>query len=224
MSSPRPRATRVSAADVAGDEEHTNASDALDGDGDTTNRDSDAISPADIAEEFYRIALSLRHSARHCMEPEGDASLRPLSLPRMRLLHVIAESGAQPLRMRDLSVALGVTARNVTTIVDGLERDGFLVRRPDATDRRAILLELTEFGRAHIARMYELQIRMSERLFAPLDTDERRVFMRLLGKISAGAEAFPPVELSHHALVRDGDTGTDQRRGRGRRYAPAEGQ
>lgn len=200
MSSPRSRTTHVSAANATDPEDAT-------------------ISPADIAEEFYRIALSLRHSARHCMEPEGDASLRPLSLPRMRLLHVIAESGAQRLRMRDLSEALGVTARNVTTIVDGLEHDGFVVRRPDATDRRATLLELTAFGQAHIARMYELQIRMSERLFAPLDADERRVFMRLLEKIRAGAEALSPGGLPPHAAPkneRSDDTAMGQRRGRRR--------
>ena len=212
MSSPRSRTTHISAADATDPHDATNTTAAA------------AISPADIGEEFYRIALSLRHSARHCMEPEGDASLRPLSLARMRLLHVIAESGAQPLRMRDLSVALGVTARNITTIVDGLEHEGFVVRRPDATDRRATLLELTEFGLAHIAQMHELQIRMSERLFAPLDADERCVFMRLLGKIRAGAEALPSVELPYHPEVRVDDAEMGNRRGRGQRYAPAEGQ
>ncbi|MGH2487754.1 MAG: MarR family winged helix-turn-helix transcriptional regulator [Ktedonobacterales bacterium] len=143
--------------------------------------------------------------------------MRSLSVPRMRLLHVIAESGAQRLRMRDLSTALGVTARNVTTIVDGLEREGFLVRRRDTTDRRAILLELTEFGHAHIARTYELQIRMSERLFAPLDPGERCVFMRLLEKIRCGADALQPVELSQRVAPQTADTDLGAHRGRGRR-------
>ena len=55
-------------------------------------------------------------------------------------------SHAEPgrVRMGDLSSALGVTARNITTIVDALEREGLLMRKPDPTDRRAILLELTE--------------------------------------------------------------------------------
>ena len=94
------------------------------------------------------------------------------------------------MRMRDLSTALGVTARNITTIVDGLERDGFVQRRPDTGDRRAILIELTEFGQSHIARMHEFGIRMSERLFAPLNAEERREFLRLLMKIRSAA-GFP---------------------------------
>ena len=85
--------------------------------------------------------------------------------------------------MRDLSAALGVTPRNVTTIVDGLEHEGFLIRKDDPSDRRAFLIELTDFGRAHMSRMHEFGIRMSERIFAPLNARERQEFMRLLRKV-----------------------------------------
>ena len=156
----------------------------------STNGAGDAISPADLSEEFYRVALLLRHSARQCVKPEGDAALRLLSVPRMRLLHALSESGAQRLRMHELSTALGVTPRNVTTIMDGLEHEGFLTRRRDPADRRAIFIELTDFGRAHIAGMHELGIRMGERIFAPLDTRERQEFLRLLLKIRRAA-GFP---------------------------------
>lgn len=145
------------------------------------------ISPVELSEEFYRIALLLRHSARQCMEPEGDAAMRLLTAPRMRLLHVLSESGATRLRMRDLSLALGVTPRNVTTIVDGLEHEGFIIRRRDPDDRRAILIELTDFGQSHMAHMHELGMRMGERIFAPLDPRERQEFRRLLRKIRRAA-------------------------------------
>jgi DNA-binding MarR family transcriptional regulator len=62
-----------------------------------------------------------------------------LSGPRLRLLLAVEEVGR--LRMGDLAEDLGITARTVTTLVDALEREGLLVRLPDPTDRRAILLE-----------------------------------------------------------------------------------
>jgi len=89
-------------------------------------------------------------------------------------------------RMGDLAEALGVTARNVTTIVDGLEREGLLARRADPTDRRAILLELTEKGRAHVEQLHALQRDLAEHMFAALSTEERRQLMHLLGKIRVG--------------------------------------
>ena len=90
---------------------------------------------------------------------------------------------------------LGVTARNVTTIVDGLEREGLLARTPDPDDRRAILLQLTPKGREHIAAVHAAQGELAGWFFAALDTTERAELMRLLGKIleTASATAICPV-------------------------------
>ena len=49
--------------------------------------------------------------------------------------------------MHELGTELGVTPRYVTALVDGLERDGLMRRRPHPDDRRAILVELTEEGK-----------------------------------------------------------------------------
>ena len=77
-----------------------------------------------------------------------------------------------------------MTARNITTIVDGLEGEGLLARKPDPTDRRAILLELTEKGRAHIAQIHALQCDLAERMFAPLNSHERQALHALLTRLT----------------------------------------
>src|SRR4029450_5734687 len=68
-----------------------------------------------------------------------------MTYPRMRLLHELAEEGPQI--MATLRARLGVSARNITVLVDGLERDGFVERVPHPQDRRATLVELTDQGR-----------------------------------------------------------------------------
>ncbi|HEX5880868.1 MAG TPA: MarR family transcriptional regulator, partial [Actinomycetota bacterium] len=45
-----------------------------------------------------------------------------MTYPRMRLLHELAEEGPQI--MTALRDRLGVSARTITVLVDGLERDG----------------------------------------------------------------------------------------------------
>ena len=92
-------------------------------------------------------------------------------------------------RMNDLAEALGVTARNITTIVDGLEREGLIARRPDPTDRRAILLVLTPKGQEHLAEVHALQHAIAGRFFAPLDAAERTELLRLLIKVGGNARA-----------------------------------
>jgi DNA-binding MarR family transcriptional regulator len=68
--------------------------------------------------------------------------------------------------------------------VDGLEREGLLARRPDPTDRRAILLELTEKGWAHVEQVRTLQCDLAERMFAPLNAHERQALYTLLTRLA----------------------------------------
>lgn len=60
---------------------------------------------------------------------------------RMYLLGLLYEYG--PMMMSSLKDRLGVTATNVTALVDAVEKDGFVKRRPHPTDRRATIIELT---------------------------------------------------------------------------------
>jgi DNA-binding MarR family transcriptional regulator len=50
----------------------------------------------------------------------------------------------------DLAQAAGVSSRNVTGLVDTLERDGLVRRVPDERDRRSVLARITEDGLAWI--------------------------------------------------------------------------
>jgi DNA-binding MarR family transcriptional regulator len=69
-----------------------------------------------------------------------------VSYIRMRLLHALECDGDQT--MTSLANALGVTQRRVTALVDALEKDGFVERRPHPTDGRSTVVSLTKAGRA----------------------------------------------------------------------------
>jgi DNA-binding MarR family transcriptional regulator len=74
-----------------------------------------------------------------------------VSFARMKLLGVLHRAG--PKIMSELSEELGVTARNVTALVDALEEEGLVRRVPHATDRRATVIELTVAGTRHGQQM-----------------------------------------------------------------------
>jgi DNA-binding MarR family transcriptional regulator len=50
--------------------------------------------------------------------------------------------------IKDLAASAGVSSRNVTGLVDTLERAGHAVRVPDPRDRRSVLVRITDDGRA----------------------------------------------------------------------------
>jgi hypothetical protein len=57
--------------------------------------------------------------------------------------------------MTQLSAALDVTARRMTTLVDALAEDGLVERYAHPTDRRSTIVELTDAGRAQQRRAWE---------------------------------------------------------------------
>ncbi len=68
-----------------------------------------------------------------------------LSQSRVRPVWLLHQNG--PSTQRELAEALGVSARNVTGLVDALVETGFVRRGPHPTDRRATLVSLTAQGR-----------------------------------------------------------------------------
>ncbi len=85
--------------------------------------------------------------------------------------------------MSSLSDCLGVTPRNVTALVDALEQEGLVGRRPHPKDRRATLIELTPEGARTCEDMHgEHQTAVSE-LFFGLSEEDRRDLVRLMGSL-----------------------------------------
>ena len=76
--------------------------------------------------------------------------------------------------MVEVAERLSVTKRNITTLVDGLERDGLAARRPHPTDRRSTLVDLTLEGEAMFVRAAEVQRAHLETLMANLDKDQQQ--------------------------------------------------
>jgi DNA-binding MarR family transcriptional regulator len=87
--------------------------------------------------------------------------------PRLGVLQALFAKGPQI--MAELADRLEVSARNVTVLIDGMERDGFLERRPHATDRRATVIALTPAGEALCRQILSAHEDAVGRVFGALD-------------------------------------------------------
>jgi DNA-binding MarR family transcriptional regulator len=72
-----------------------------------------------------------------------------------------------------------VVPRTVTTLVDALEEDDLVERRPDPNDRRSTLVHLTDRGRERLQEMVEARRTAAGELLSAL-TDEEQLQMRTL--------------------------------------------
>jgi DNA-binding MarR family transcriptional regulator len=73
-----------------------------------------------------------------------------------------------PTTQRALADALGVSARTMTGLVDGLVATGFVTREPHPTDRRAILATFTARGRRVMRTLEREQATFVRLLFADM--------------------------------------------------------
>ncbi len=86
-----------------------------------------------------------------------------------------------------LAEAIGADKTRIIPTLDELQGKGYIERRPDPDDRRVRLLAITGAGRAVKDAVQEEIQRGEERWLATLSAADRRVFLRVLGELSAAS-------------------------------------
>jgi DNA-binding MarR family transcriptional regulator len=80
---------------------------------------------------------------------------------------------------------LAVTARNLTGLVDALERDGLVERLPHPNDRRATLVRLTPAGERVAGELLAEQRAALTELLAELPEADQRNLLQALESLRA---------------------------------------
>ncbi|MEL6235057.1 MAG: MarR family transcriptional regulator [Pseudomonadota bacterium] len=111
---------------------------------------------------------------------EGLAKVN-ISPARFQILQALTQGEARS--MVELSERLSVTKRNITSLVDGLEKEGLVARRPHPTDRRSTLVAMTPAGEEVFARAAQTQQEHLKALLTGLDPAEQRQMSRALGQL-----------------------------------------
>ena len=73
-------------------------------------------------------------------------------------------------------------------IIERLERKGLIARTQRQRDKRTKELAVTAGGEAAIAACFERVEKVQQRFLAPLDEDEKRLFMALLARLAEADE------------------------------------
>ncbi len=101
---------------------------------------------------------------------------------RFNLL-MIAGHCAEPPSPAELAECTGVTRATVSGLLDGMERDGLVVREAVPADRRQIRIQLTREGRQLLDRIRPAYCRWFSELVDSLTEAERQLLIALLEKI-----------------------------------------
>ena len=88
--------------------------------------------------------------------------------------------GMTPAELADQS---NVARATMTGLIDTLERDGFVKRGADKTDRRMLRVALTAKAEKFLERLLPGHFQRMAALMAPLGQSERKTLVKLLNKI-----------------------------------------
>jgi DNA-binding MarR family transcriptional regulator len=84
---------------------------------------------------------------------QGQLAEHGLTFPQFLAMKALQRHGR--LTVKALADALEVTPANVTGIVTRLEREGFVTRARDASDRRIVYVRLTEQGHEKMTHLFK---------------------------------------------------------------------
>ena len=131
--------------------------------------DADAKSVQSSLSELIRL-VQFRDRDRICCHD--------VSVSQCYAMEAVKRSG--PLRLGDLATHLYLDKSTTSRIVDGLEAKGYVERRPDPADRRAVLLQATDSGLRLVRRIESELHAESLAVLLGLDPETRRGVIRVL--------------------------------------------
>jgi DNA-binding MarR family transcriptional regulator len=137
------------------------------------------------------------HDVGRLLDKAGAASLARAQLTHEEFKVLLALHGGKRSH-GDLSRELMVSTGAMTNRLDKLERNGLVQRERDPSDRRGVLLELTDAGQERLHEAIELAAGEERDLLGALRSSERDQLNRLLAKLLAAmkSELGPAPKMS----------------------------
>jgi DNA-binding MarR family transcriptional regulator len=136
---------------------------------------------ADVQQRFSAGWESLFRTTRRLRARAGRFP-GELTLPQYHLLEALRETPELP--VGELADRAGGAPPTATRMLDCLARDGFVERRHSESDRRSVLVSLTDHGQAAVETAHGVIEAWRRQVFESLEPDEREPAARLLNRLS----------------------------------------
>jgi DNA-binding MarR family transcriptional regulator len=133
---------------------------------------SRTVEQMELAEELGAVLARLYGFLRRAILPKG------MSLPHALALATLRDSGPQ--RVTDLAELEGVRQPTCTALVNTMEQEGWVSRRVDDCDRRAVVVELTTKGREVLESITRARSELLAGYLTGLSASEQRALAAAL--------------------------------------------
>jgi len=126
---------------------------------------------------------SFREVRKLILAEWNKENMHALGMTHGRMLIILSESGPQ--KASTLAESLHITSGGVTGITDRLIELGYVTRERSEHDRRAVVLSLTDEGRAMVQSMMEIREKVMRKLFRGMSTEDMLKALELFQRMSS---------------------------------------
>lgn len=144
---------------------------------------------ADLGPQLSRRLTGLLKRAQAELAALHEEVLAPFSITARELALLMFLDAREPESQQQAARRLGIDRTTMVALADALEAHKLVVRRPDETDRRRNVIELTDAGRRTLREATRASDEAERRLLAELDDGEAAQFRSLLRRVGAPARA-----------------------------------
>lgn len=100
-----------------------------------------------------------------------------------------------------LSEPLQIDKATMVGLINDLEHKGLVQRQPHPTDRRAVLIHLTDAGRAMLGHGYEISKRFEQHFFKGIKPEEQELLLTILKRLAANANELAATFESNEIIA-----------------------
>tara|TARA_R100001143_G_scaffold63590_1_gene72954 strand:- start:22112 stop:22558 length:447 start_codon:yes stop_codon:yes gene_type:complete len=108
----------------------------------------------------------------------SDVNLTVSQFGTLEVLHHLG-----PLNQRSIGEKLLKSGGNITMVIDNLEKQGYVVRKKDPSDRRAVLIHLTKKGETFIGKFFPKHLDRIKEEFSVLSEEEKKTLADICKKL-----------------------------------------
>ncbi|MGZ4723546.1 MAG: MarR family winged helix-turn-helix transcriptional regulator [Ilumatobacteraceae bacterium] len=138
--------------------------------------------------ELFASLLVVADVLMELHEPRIEATLGTSQTAAQAL--AVLDGAGEPLTPSQIGERLLVSSATMTSLLDTLEQRGWVLRTPNPDDRRSLLIEITEAGRATADVFLPGLHKLERSVMSELDDDERAQLLGLLERVLARANAI----------------------------------
>jgi len=140
-----------------------------------------SLTAADLARATAELLLVGRAYRAHADHALSDLGLSQASAWPIVMIGRLGEGVRQVM----LADALGIEGPTLVRSLDNLAANGLIVRREDASDRRAKTLHLTPEGRALRAQVETLLLDVRARVFEGIPAEDVHAMLRVFDRLTS---------------------------------------